>query len=88
VGANRLGTAPASGSQVTVNGTSGGPWLRGTGASTQVVAVIGGRHLGGCAGATSYSSAFGADTAHTWLRATAGGPGDFVPPAGSDGCTG
>lgn len=64
------------------NGTSGGPWLRGS----SVVGVIGGLHQGGCFPSTSYTSAFGAATAADWKRAATHAKPDFVPVAGSDGC--
>lgn len=64
------------------NGTSGGPWLRGS----VVVGAIGGLHQGGCTPDTSYTSAFGSDTVADWQRAASHGRPDFVPVAGSDGC--
>jgi hypothetical protein len=64
------------------NGTSGGPWLRGS----SVIGVIGGLHQGGCIASTSYTSAFGADTSADWTRAATHATPDFVPVAGPDGC--
>ncbi|MDP9117558.1 MAG: trypsin-like peptidase domain-containing protein [Actinomycetota bacterium] len=65
-------------------GTSGGPWLQGS----RVVGVIGGRQQGGCADATSYTSAFGPDIGVDLARAGSGAPGDFAPLGGSSGCPG
>jgi len=69
-----------------VSGTSGSPWLVGTPGSAKIVGVIGGLHQGGCTSATSYSSAFGADTAADLQRAISGTHPDFVSPAPNDGC--
>lgn len=64
------------------DGVSGGPWLAGG----RVVGVTGGLYQGGCTPDTSYSPAFGAATAALLARAERGGPGDFVPPAGTGDC--
>lgn len=70
-----------------VDGTSGGPWLQGAGASTQLVGVIGGLNQGGCTEGTSYSAPFDADTAALLQRAAAGLDPDTLPAAGTSGCT-
>lgn len=72
-----------------VDGTSGGPWLMRFDPATgrgRLYGVIGGLNQGGCKPDTSYSAHFDAGTARLLARAAKGGPGDTVPPAGSDGC--
>jgi hypothetical protein len=65
-----------------VNGTSGGPWVRGS----TLVGDIGGLHEGGCTPQISYSAPFDPNTAALLARASAGGPADFTLPPLSDGC--
>lgn len=68
-------------------GTSGSPFLvQHPGRRATVVGVIGGLHQGGCYDWNSFSSAFGADTFRTYLRAVTKAPADTVPAAGGDGC--
>lgn len=65
-----------------VDGTSGGPWIKGS----TVVGVIGGRDGGGCQDNISYSPPFDAATADLLARAEAGGPGDDAPMALDGDC--
>jgi V8-like Glu-specific endopeptidase len=69
-----------------VGGTSGTPWIRATSAGAEIVGVIGGLHQGGCVDYVSYSAPLGGGADDAFQRATAAAPGDFDPPAGSDGC--
>lgn len=73
-----------------VGGSSGSPWMQTTFRHgkkvTNVVGIIGGHHQGGCDSTSSYSSPFEARVAVLLARADAGGEGDVVPEAGSDGC--
>lgn len=69
-----------------VSGTSGSPFLVHTHLGAKVVGVIGGLHQGGCVSSTSYSSPFGRAAGRAYLRAVSGGPGDYAPSAGPDGC--
>ena len=74
-----------------VDGTSGGPWITDLDPRTHqgdVYGVIGGLHQGGCTSQVSYSSYFASGIQAVYTEATQGGPGDFVPSAGSDGCPG
>jgi V8-like Glu-specific endopeptidase len=80
------GFSPAFDCDNYVDGTSGSPWLVHTTGGTEIVAVIGGLHQGGCSASTSYSSPFGAPVLRTYQRAVAHAPGDTAPVAGSDGC--
>jgi len=71
------------------DGTSGSPWITNINPATRrgdVYGVIGGLHQGGCTPQVSYSSYFGSDILALYNRATHGGSGDDMPPAGSDGC--
>jgi len=64
------------------SGVSGSPWVN----NGYVHGVIGGYHLGGCSEGTSYSSAFGSNSAWVWHRATTETHPDVAPAAASDGC--
>lgn len=59
-----------------VDGVSGGPWVQ----SGRLVGVVGGLQQGGCSAQIAYSAPFGTASRQLWLRAEAGGPGDFVAP--------
>ncbi|WP_163750260.1 trypsin-like serine peptidase [Mycolicibacterium helvum] len=65
-----------------VDGTSGGPWIKGS----TVVGVIGGRDGGGCQDDISYSPPFDSATSDLLVRAEAGGPGDDAPVALDSEC--
>ena len=68
-------------------GTSGSPFLiERPGRPGVVTGVIGGLHQGGCYDWNSFSSAFGAETVRTYLRAILGRRSDLAPQAGGDGC--
>jgi len=75
-----LGPYPAFDCDGFVDGTSGSPWLVGTGGSATVVGVIGGLEQGGCTATTSYTSPFGADTMHDFARAQTQVRSDSVSP--------
>lgn len=74
------GAYPAFDCDGFVNGTSGGPWMVGKPGSATVVGVIGGLEQGGCTPATSYTSAFGADTMRDFARAQTQVKSDSVSP--------
>lgn len=69
-----------------LGGSSGSPWLVGSGSSRTVVGLIGGLHQGGCVDYTSYSSPFGATVQSLLRRAESGARGDTLPTPGDDGC--
>jgi V8-like Glu-specific endopeptidase len=69
-----------------VLGTSGAPWLTGSGDASTVRATIGGLHQGGCYEYTSYSSTFDRAISATYQRAQRRTPPDDLPTPGGDGC--
>ncbi|HVW80429.1 MAG TPA: trypsin-like peptidase domain-containing protein [Mycobacteriales bacterium] len=69
------------------DGTSGGPWLSGTGSSRMVVGLVGGLHQGGCTKEQLYSPPIGEAAHRALARAGRRGPADRFPVPPSDGCT-
>lgn len=59
-----------------VDGVSGGAFVQ----SGWLVGVVGGLEQGGCSADIAYSAPFGIASHQLWLRAQAGGPGDFILP--------
>jgi hypothetical protein len=69
-----------------VLGTSGAPWLTGTGDARTISGTIGGLHQGGCYEYTSYSPTFDHAVLATYQRAQRGATPDDLPVPGGDGC--
>lgn len=69
-----------------VGGTSGSPWLAGTGTHRRVVGLVGGLHQGGCESSTSYSPPLGSAAQAALKRAAHSRPTDDFPSPPSDGC--
>lgn len=59
-----------------VDGVSGGAWVQ----NGRLVGVVGGLEQGGCSPNIAYSAPFGTASRQLWIRAEAGGAGDFVRP--------
>jgi hypothetical protein len=69
-----------------VDGTSGAPWLVGSGSHRRMVGLVSGLHQGGCTPSTSYSSPLGSAAAAALKRAAHSKPGDTFPSPPGDGC--
>jgi hypothetical protein len=69
------------------DGTSGGPWLAGSGRQRTVVGLVGGLHQGGCTKEQLYSAPLGAAAHRALSRAAHHGRADHFLAPPSDGCT-
>ncbi|HWA65125.1 MAG TPA: trypsin-like peptidase domain-containing protein [Mycobacteriales bacterium] len=69
------------------DGTSGGPWLAGSGKERSVVGLVGGLHQGGCTKQQLYSAPLGEAAHRALARAGRHGAPDHFPAPPSDGCT-
>jgi V8-like Glu-specific endopeptidase len=69
-----------------VAGTSGGPWLVGSGRGARIVGVIGGMNQGGCVDSTSYTSVLTQAARRVYVRAAHHTAPDVAPAPASDGC--
>ena len=68
------------------DGTSGGPWFTGSGASLTVVGLVSGLHQGGCVPEVSYSVALGSWSDELLARAERSTSADRLPIPPGDGC--
>jgi hypothetical protein len=80
------GTFPSFDCHGYVGGTSGGPWLAGTGPSTSIVGVIGGMNQGGCVDYTSYTSLLSQVARQVYTQAAHHTTADVAPTPAGDGC--
>jgi hypothetical protein len=77
---------PATNCHGFADGTSGGPWLAGTGKVRTVVGLISGLHQGGCSTSTTYSTPLGSPAMAVLTRAERGEHPDTFPTRPGDGC--
>jgi hypothetical protein len=68
------------------DGTSGGPWLAGSGRTRRVVGLVGGLHQGGCTPDQLYSPPLGKAAREALQRAGHYGRADHFPAPPGDGC--
>jgi V8-like Glu-specific endopeptidase len=68
------------------DGTSGGPWLAGSGKTRTVVGTISGLHQGGCSKAVANSTQLGAPAQAVLRRAEQGQGAVSMPARPGDGC--